>query len=339
MAILFSFAIFVLFYNKIKVKYFISIIIIFFILSFIFAEWTYYYYSTAGFYLIFSRGFEIIAGILLAFYSNNKKNRLSNNHVAAFLSLLGLVIVVSSIFLFDESIASPNHFNLLTVIGVILILYFTIDGNITHKILSNYLLVSLGLISYSLYLWHQPLFAFAKYYNVVSLSSFEKISILFLSLILSIVTYFLIERPFRNKSLITRKLFYLFLVILLFILIFFSIHIKISNGSIERFDVIKQNAITSAVTSNKQYWYCSDNVDLLDVPYDGTLKCLDETKKVSWVSFGDSQIVDISFQFSKLLENRNETLKMYAYAGCLPNLVIKENNKCNRWARKKYKGD
>ena len=143
----------------------------------------------------------------------------------AFLSLLGLVIVVSSIFLFDESIASPNHFNLLTVIGVILILYFTIDGNITHKILSNYLLVSLGLISYSLYLWHQPLFAFAKYYNVVSLSSFEKISILFLSLILSIVTYFLIERPFRNKSLITRKLFYLSST-LLFILIFFSIHIK-----------------------------------------------------------------------------------------------------------------
>ena len=62
-------------------------------------------------------------------------------------------------------------------------------------------------------------------------------------------------------------------------------------------------------------------------------KCLDETKKLVGCHL-EISIVDISFQFSKLLENRNETLKMYAYAGCLPNLVIKENNKCNRWAKK-----
>ena len=88
--------------------------------------------------------------------------RIKNNNG---LALLGLIAVLYSIFAFNEETPFPSVFTLVPVIGSVLIILYADNRTITAKILSTKILVGIGLISYSLYLWHQPIFAFARIYK------------------------------------------------------------------------------------------------------------------------------------------------------------------------------
>ena len=83
--------------------------------------------------------------------------------------------------------------------GVCLIIWFSNKEENVTKILSSKLFTGIGLISYSLYLWHYPIFAFERIVNF-SQGTFYSIMLSIIIIILSIISYFFIERPFRNKN-------------------------------------------------------------------------------------------------------------------------------------------
>ena len=91
-------------------------------------------------------------------------------------------------------------------------------------LVASKIFVGLGLISYSLYLWHYPIFAFARIGNYFQ-NNFIFISLIILiTIILSILSYFYIEKPFRNKEKISFKIFINFIAIFFyfyFIIYFF----------------------------------------------------------------------------------------------------------------------
>ena len=100
-------------------------------------------------------------------------------------------------------------------------------------------LVSLGLISYSLYLWHYPIFAFARNLRITqSLSGYLIIGLIIL--FLSIVSYKFIEKPFRDKSFITDKNFIKVIFSFLLFLFLFSIIVISNNGFEQRFPNYKK---------------------------------------------------------------------------------------------------
>ena len=88
---------------------------------------------------------------------------------------------------------------------VVLVIIYADQNTLVSKFLSTKLLVGLGLISYSAYLWHQPLFAFARIRFLNEPSNFTKIIIIIFSLILAFLSWKLIERPFRSKEKISKK--------------------------------------------------------------------------------------------------------------------------------------
>ena len=108
---------------------------------------------------------------------------------------------------FNENTKHPSLITLLPIIGTSLIILSSKKENIITKFLSNKNLVFLGLISYSLYLWHYPIFAIARYNNFFE-DNFIKLLLIFLSLFLSIITFYFIEKKFRNFKAISRKKFY-----------------------------------------------------------------------------------------------------------------------------------
>ena len=116
-----------------------------------------------------------------------------------------------------------------------MIILFSKKGEFITEILSSKIFVFFGIISYSLYLWHYPIFAFLRYIDIFNNSIWIKLLSILLTIILSIFSYYLIERPFRNKNIISIKTLTTYILVSVIILLSYSFYILKTEGlSIER---------------------------------------------------------------------------------------------------------
>jgi peptidoglycan/LPS O-acetylase OafA/YrhL len=127
------------------------------VLSLALSEYASRYNPTANFYLLPTRAWELMTGALCSFAVIRPSIARDN-----LLSLAGLAAIAVSVFAFDENIPFPSLYALLPVLGTCAILVFARQGTQVGSLLSLRPVVGIGLISYSAYLWHQPLFAFAR---------------------------------------------------------------------------------------------------------------------------------------------------------------------------------
>jgi len=116
--------------------------------------------ESLAFFSFFTRFWELLLGSIVSILYTHKKKIQKTNH--DFYSILGLLMIVFSIFFYNDSTKSPYIPTLLPVLGTSLIIYFNNENGYVYKILSLKYLVFLGLISYSLYLWHYPVFAIGR---------------------------------------------------------------------------------------------------------------------------------------------------------------------------------
>ncbi|CCV04620.1 Acyltransferase 3 [Mesorhizobium metallidurans STM 2683] len=162
------------------------------IASFLLGEWAWRNDPLANFYLAPTRAWELMAGALCAFAPEMTKRRYGSA-----LAAMGLVMILVSVFYYDPATPFPSAYALLPVGGAVLIILFATKGTPTAILLSNPVPVGIGLISYSLYLWHQPLFAFAGILAPAELSGWAITGLLGLSFVLAALTWRFVERPFR----------------------------------------------------------------------------------------------------------------------------------------------
>ena len=202
-------------------KYLIHILILGFVISLGLAEWTSRNYPSASFYLLPTRMWELLGGSLLAYFEINNGHRSKNKTLNLILPTIGLILIGHSILFFNDEMFHPSFYTLSPIIGVCLIIWFSNKDELTTKILSTKLFVGIGLISYSLYLWHYPIFAMIRIVEFTGAGGgvFKKLSLGFLILIVSIFSYYFVEKPFRNRKNKFKKIFlYIFFsVIILFI--------------------------------------------------------------------------------------------------------------------------
>lgn len=165
------------------------------ILSFGVCEWGWRHAPTANFYLAPSRAWELFVGSICAFAANGKPQRRSN-----ILSLLGLALILFSIVYYDEFTPFPSVYALAPVIGTALIILYGSADTWTGRILGLPPIVGIGLISYSAYLWHQPLFAFARLRSLTGPPQWLMICLAVLSLGLAYLSWRFVEKPFRRRG-------------------------------------------------------------------------------------------------------------------------------------------
>ena len=167
-------------------------------------------HSSFNYYMVFARVWEFSIGSILAFtiiYKSKIIEKISKN-LKELLILVSLVLIIFSIVIFDSETLHPTLITLFPVLGVSIIILISNNNLILNKVLIFKPLSYIGLISYSLYLWHYPIFAFARLNNVFD-SFYQKIICILISFLLSVVTYHLIEKIFRNKKLINKKIFFI----------------------------------------------------------------------------------------------------------------------------------
>ena len=173
-------------------------------ISLLLSEWGWRNKPTANFYLAPTRAWELFAGSIAAFIVQ-KQGVQKNN----FLALLGLAAIIFSIFVYDESTPFPSVYALMPVLGVVLLVLYAEKETLAAKFLSAKALVSIGLISYSAYLWHQPVLAFFRIYtNQIHLHWLVALVLIIITFLLSYVSWRLVEKPFRNRSFINNFLLF-----------------------------------------------------------------------------------------------------------------------------------
>ncbi|MDB9790393.1 acyltransferase [Gammaproteobacteria bacterium] len=192
-------------------------IVVMAVISLVLSEWGWRNKAVANFYLAPTRAWELFAGSIAAFIVH-KQGVQKNN----FLSLLGLAAIIFSIFVYDESTPFPSVYALMPVLGVVLLVLYAAKETLAAKFLSAKVFVSIGLISYSAYLWHQPVFAFFRIYtNQISLHWLLALVLIITTFLLSYVSWRIVEKPFRNRNFINK--FLLFTLSLMALMSLFAI--------------------------------------------------------------------------------------------------------------------
>ena len=151
----------------------------------------------AAFYLLPSRFWELLLGAVLAL---GLVPRTNSPIVAQTLVLVGIMLIGVAVFAYDEDTSFPGLAALVPCLGAALVIHGRAEDTPIGRTLSWPPLVFIGLISYSLYLWHWPLIVFTRYFLGRELSLLEGSLLVVVSLMLAASSWHLIERPFRGRN-------------------------------------------------------------------------------------------------------------------------------------------
>ncbi len=169
------------------------------------------YNAQINFFLPMSRAWELGMGSIIAALEI-RYGPIRRSLKTAYLPILGFAMIGLAIVIFnDQTTAHPALPTLLPVLGTGLIILFGTDRDVLGRLLASKAFVAIGLISYSAYLWHYPIFAFGRMQNAEP-SMFDKSIWIGLTFILSALSYKFVEQPFRNWKKVTSKHFWISLL-------------------------------------------------------------------------------------------------------------------------------
>ena len=157
-----------------------------------------------NYYLLPTRGWELLLGVFAAFYLACREESGFSPRADQALSLLGAALILVAIFAFDSETPFPSLYALVPTVGALLIILAAREGTIVCHVLSNRLFVGIGLISYSAYLWHFPLFAFARHRSLTEPELWLMAALCVATLPLAYLSWRFNENPFREKSKTSR---------------------------------------------------------------------------------------------------------------------------------------
>lgn len=157
------------------------------------AEWGWRNAPSATFYLAPTRMWEILVG---AFCVVLTRRRVFPSHS---LGVVGLCMILVPIAVFSPDVPVPSLWTAIPVVGTALVLVFATSGTPVATMLQFRPFVAIGLISYSTYLWHQPLLAFARIRSVAELPSVIISLLVVGAFVLGWLSWRFVEAPFRRK--------------------------------------------------------------------------------------------------------------------------------------------
>ncbi|MFD0857991.1 acyltransferase family protein [Roseovarius aquimarinus] len=179
---------------------FLAVFLVLAALSLALAEWGWRTYPGENFYFTFSRLWELLAGSICAAILFARPQMRSEA-----LALLGLAMIAFSILAYTAATPFPSVYTLVPIIGTALVILYADAGTWAARALSLKPMVWVGLISYSAYLWHQPLFAFARIRSITEPPLWAMGLLSLVTLLLAWATMRYVETPFRRRSLLPGR--------------------------------------------------------------------------------------------------------------------------------------
>lgn len=273
-------------------------------------------YSSASFFLLPSRAWELLLGSLLAVRA---VPRIKNAHLNLILSAGGLVAIAWSAFTFDVSTPFPGLAALLPCLGTAAVIHCGWVGPV-KTFLSLFPILIIGRISYSLYLWHWPILVFARQRNIDPLSPTQLVACLLFACVVAWLSWKFIEQPFRKPQVwLTRRRIFTVgsALIAVFAILGASLHlshgvpgrfsarvVELDSGSDARARVQAQIAMVQ--------WTDDDEQTMFGARVEPRVAVLgDSHSNLSTIVLGDRAL------------KRNESIAQHYIAGCAPILGVR----------------
>ena len=226
-------------------------------ISFVLTIFLNYIDQSLSFFLILSRFWEFFTGVLIAFLP--KKRSYKKKYF--FYSLTGLFIILFYSFGYNENVNHPSFFTIFPIFGSYLLLRYFHNFNPITYFFKFYPIRYVGLSSYSIYLYHYPLISFTRIIFDKNDSNFFLIGslLVFLIFFFSFFSYEFVEKPFRNKKIIDKKLFLKSNLLLLSLCIFISIIILKNKGFEDRWKISQNYTLDNRFYENEWYKIFKEN--------------------------------------------------------------------------------
>ena len=204
------FPLFLLLFWRLGKRWILVMLGLVFVASLAVAQWGAYTKPATAFYLLPTRGWELLIGAFAAFYLSQGNRKDFDKSVSEFGGWLGVALILYAVFAYSKATPFPGLCALVPTLGTVLVILFATQQTTVGKFVGNKAFVGVGLISYSAYLWHQPLFAFARHRNLSDQNHIIFLIFSALTLLLAYLSWRYVETPFRAKNEFSRtKIFIL----------------------------------------------------------------------------------------------------------------------------------
>ena len=180
------------------------------------------------------RIFEFAIGAIMVWLADYRPK---NNWPLELLLLIGFGLAVVPVFVYNDTLLFPSYYALAPCIGAALMIYAG-EARYLGWLLKNPLSVRIGLISYSLYLVHWPIYVFYRYYVYGEITTAEKYGVLLASFVMALLMYHFVEqryrRPLPNTPVTSKAAFGLGCALLAILLILPAATAWANNGWVSR---------------------------------------------------------------------------------------------------------
>lgn len=286
----------------------------------------------SAFYFLPYRAWELLIGALIANYDFSNKTKISGHWPLQILSLLGGILVLFPIFFLDKNTPYPSYFTLLPVIGASLLILFAKPNTWIYKFITNKIFIAIGLISYSAYLWHQPIFALAKHRLGNDLDVIVLVCLVCLVFCLSYFSWKFIEQPFRSREVIKTKRLVIFSLLGLIFIVGAGSLGDLNDGFPSRFKYNEKYAGDIGqepfyVYAKQENFVCTpEHIAKQSLMWNEISRCMQSKKNgpISMVLLGDSHAEHLFIGLSESLNKVNLAFYIKATPALIRNSEFNE---------------
>jgi len=269
----------------------------------------------AAFFLLPFRAWELLGGALAALTAHRWSEVFASRWTRDLLAGAGALLLLCAVLLFRRSMPFPGGWALIPVFGTVLVVLFADRQTLVGAVLSSKPLVVIGLVSYSAYLWHVPIFSLVRYASIGEPHFIAMIGLCVATLALAWFTWRFVEVPFRSRGFINGSRIFKLAGTGLGLLFVAGFAGQVSGG----FDHFKltdehRKVLASATSSPLRKKCHAEGANFAPAGSE----CRYHQGRVQTAVFGDSHAVELAYALADALKVQDRAIAHFSFSGCVP---------------------
>ncbi|MFN3729748.1 MAG: acyltransferase family protein [Fimbriimonadaceae bacterium] len=307
------FPVVMIFLAKFAKKAMLPVFIVVFVLSLAAAQIGTTMNASASFFLLPFRAWELTAGAIIAY--NEIYKGPAQSKYSPLLTLLGLLMIVGSIPVFNFETHHPGLPTLVPIVGTMLVIAHGRNGGVASQFLSWKPVVFIGLISYSLYLWHQPIFVFYRLGTVGEPSMGAYLVLMAISIVIASLAWKYVETPFRSAKVVPTRWIWTSAALGMAGCLAIGLALHFGNGIPSRLPK-DLRAMIQATNNRGGTRLTINGKGCHERPIDNPCVIGNAAKPPTWALIGDSHAASFSKLFEENLTEAGESGVQFTHGAC-----------------------